>query len=64
MVEYTLEEGLALLQDNKKAASDMIQQLEEDLGFIRDQVNTTEVSIARVYNYDVKVRKAQGLIKS
>jgi hypothetical protein len=30
----------------------------EDLGFLRDQIITSEVNIARVFNYDVRVRRA------
>ena len=36
-----------------------VLQVDEDLGFLRDQTTTTEVSIARVYNYDVKRRQAE-----
>lgn len=32
----------------------------EDLAFLRDQVITTEVNMARVFNHDVKVRRATG----
>lgn len=59
MVEYTLEEAQALLEENKRAAQETLKQLDEDLAYVRDQVNTTEVSITRVYNFDVKLRKAR-----
>ena len=59
MVEYTLEEAAALLEENKRAAQETLKQVDEDLAFVRDQVNTTEVSITRVYNFDVKLRKGR-----
>ena len=30
----------------------------EDLAFLRDQIITSEVNIARVFNHDVRVRRA------
>jgi hypothetical protein len=30
----------------------------EDLGFLRDQIITSEVNIARVFNHDVRIRRA------
>jgi len=35
----------------------IFSQVEDDLGFLRDQTTTTEVSMARVYNWDVKRRQ-------
>ena len=35
----------------------VIIKVDEDLGFLRDQTTTTEVSMARVYNWDVKRRQ-------
>ncbi len=32
-------------------------QVNEDLEFIRDQITAMEVNVARVYNYDVKLRR-------
>lgn len=33
------------------------EQYVEDLAFLKDQMITTEVNIARVFNHDVKLRK-------
>jgi hypothetical protein len=60
MVEYTLDEAVTLLRSNLQQAVDYLAQLDSDLAYVRDQINTTEVSVARVYNYDVKLRKAAG----
>lgn len=32
----------------------------EDLAYIREQIITTEVNMARIYNHDVKVRRARA----
>jgi prefoldin subunit 5 len=58
MLEYTLEDAQELLITNMKAAQKNLSFVEHDLDFIRDQFTTTEVNMARVYNWDVKRRKA------
>ena len=35
----------------------------DDMGFLRDQITTTEVNMARVFNWDVKNRRKLGLVK-
>ena len=50
MLEYTYEEALDLLTNNLKNAVDTVDSLDTDLDFIKDQITTTEVNIARVYN--------------
>ncbi|KAF6035708.1 VBP1 [Bugula neritina] len=56
MLEYTLEEARTLLQKNITQAKEASDVVDEDLGFLRDQTTTTEVSMARVYNWNVKRR--------
>jgi hypothetical protein len=34
-------------------------QIEEDLSFLRDQIITTEVNIARIFNHDVRRRRQE-----
>lgn len=53
MVEYSYEEALALLQRNLANAETRIGSTEEDLNFLKDQITTTEVNIARCYNQTV-----------
>merc|ERR1712070_1311646 len=57
MVEYTYDEALELLKNNLKNANTTGESLDEDLDFIKDQITTTEVNIARIYNHDVRERK-------
>ncbi|XP_029193512.1 prefoldin subunit 3-like [Acropora millepora] len=58
MLEYSIAEAEALLSKNLKAAQKNLAEIEEDLGFLRDQYTTTEVNMARVYNWEVKKRQA------
>lgn len=57
MVEYPLEEAKDVLTNNLNTASKNLQQVSDDLKFLKSQITTTEVNVARVYNYDVKQRR-------
>lgn len=56
MLEYNLTDATALVQKNIEAAKKNLSYIEHDLDFLRDQFTTTEVNMARVYNWDVKRR--------
>ncbi|XP_018565457.1 prefoldin subunit 3-like [Anoplophora glabripennis] len=58
MLEYSLEDAKKLLTQNISAASRNLSYVEHDLDFLRDQFTTTEVNMARVFNWDVKRRQA------
>ncbi|XP_066255893.1 prefoldin subunit 3 [Euwallacea similis] len=58
MLEYTLEDAKKLLTQNITAAERNLGYVNHDLDFLRDQFTTTEVNMARVYNWDVKRRQA------
>ena len=45
MLEYNLDDAESLLCKNVEAAVKSLAQVDEDLGFIRDQTTTIEVSI-------------------
>jgi prefoldin subunit 5 len=64
MVEYSYEEALALLERNMSNAEIRLKSTEEDLNFLKDQITTTEVNIARCYNQTVannqKTKAAEG----
>jgi prefoldin subunit 5 len=59
MLEYPIAEAKNLLADKLSSAKVSLKQVNEDLSFIKDQVTTMEVNIARVYNYDVKIRRSK-----
>lgn len=54
MLEYPLEEAKALLSKNLSTSMSNLKQIEEDLEFLRDQITTSEVNLARIYNWNVK----------
>ena len=53
MVEYSYDEALKLLERNMENARIRIKQSEDDLNFLKDQITTTGVNIARVYNQGI-----------
>ncbi|KAF4322702.1 hypothetical protein BBO99_00003015 [Phytophthora kernoviae] len=59
MVEYPYEEALELLEKNVATATEKLEQIETDLSFLRDQIITTEVNIARIFNHDVRRRRQE-----
>ncbi|KAK7291702.1 hypothetical protein RIF29_07064 [Crotalaria pallida] len=59
MLEYSLEEATDLLQKNLDNAKASLEVLVADLQFLRDQVTITQVTIARVYNWDVHQRRVR-----
>lgn len=59
MLEYSCEEASALLKNNLENAKASLEVLVADLQFLRDQVTVTQVTIARVYNWDVHQRRVK-----
>eukprot|EP00163_Fabomonas_tropica_P015492 TRINITY_DN2829_c0_g1_i1.p1 TRINITY_DN2829_c0_g1~~TRINITY_DN2829_c0_g1_i1.p1 ORF type:complete len:158 (-),score=42.97 TRINITY_DN2829_c0_g1_i1:245-718(-) len=57
MVEYTYDEALEMLQDSLSRTEEALKHHEEDLAFVKDQIVTLEVNVARVFNWDVKKRR-------
>ncbi|CAO2821467.1 unnamed protein product [Amaranthus hypochondriacus] len=60
MLEYSSEEANTLLQNNLENAKASLDVLVGDLQFLRDQVTITQVTIARIYNWDVHQRRRQA----
>ena len=59
MLEYGLDEAEQLLRRNADTAERNLAQVDLDLDYLRDQITTTEVNLARVYNWDVKRRQSE-----
>lgn len=57
MVEYTHDEALELLDTQLKQSILKVQELTEDLNFLRGNSITVEVNMARIFNYNVKLKK-------
>lgn len=53
MVAYPLDEAEELLQTKLDKAKGSLKAAEEDLEFLRIQITTLEVAVARVHNWDV-----------
>ena len=53
MVEYTYDEAIKLLGKNLANAELKIKETEDDMDFLKDQITTTEVNLARIYNQGV-----------
>lgn len=64
MLEYSLEEAEALLKNSDSNASASLKRLDENLAFLRDQITTSEVNIARVHNHMVKIKAQLRAIES
>ena len=45
MLEYNIDEAEKMLNSNLEAAKKTLETVENDLGFLKDQYVTTEVSI-------------------
>jgi prefoldin subunit 5 len=60
MLEYPLAEAIALLSSNLTNAEKALAEIVADLGFLKDQMTTSEVNIARVYNWDVRERRKKA----
>ena len=57
MLEYPLDEAIDIVNENLSQVVQSETTLSEDLLFLRDQITTTEVSMARVYNYNVEKKQ-------
>lgn len=60
MVEYGFDEAMKILEANLKNAEVRLKQTEDDLNFLKDQITTTEVNIARTYNQGVAQKQKTG----
>ncbi|KAH7723883.1 CRE-PFD-3 protein [Aphelenchoides avenae] len=60
MVEYELEEAQAVLQKNIENVERVVNELSDDLAFVQDQITTTEVNMAHLYNYGIQQKRLQS----
>jgi prefoldin subunit 5 len=58
MLEYTYEEAIEFLSKNESSARAEFETVKEDLMFVRDQIVTSEVSMSRIFNWDVRRKRA------
>lgn len=53
MVEYPLAEGLALLREKEEIVKSRLEKCSEENLYIREQITTLEVNMARLYNWSI-----------
>lgn len=59
MLSYPLEEAEELLEGKLGAARVSLKQAEEDAEFARAQITTLEVNTARLYNWEVTLKRRE-----
>jgi len=59
MLSYPIDEAEELLSTKLAAAKKSLANCEEDLDFLREQITTMEVATARVYNWDVTMKRKE-----
>ncbi|RKF72305.1 putative prefoldin subunit 3 [Golovinomyces cichoracearum] len=59
MLSYPINEAEELLTSKLSAAKLSLKNCEEDMDFLREQITTLEVATARVYNWDVTMRRKE-----
>lgn len=57
MLAYPVEEAKSLLESKLSAAQESLHNCEEDMDFLRQQITTLEVNTARLYNYEVTLKR-------
>lgn len=64
MLEYPRAEAIELLGQQLADAKTALATVIDDMGFLRDQITTTEVNMARVFNWDVKARRVKEAVEA
>lgn len=57
MVEYSIDEGINLLEQQLKNTHQKIAELDDDVSFLRGNCITVEVNMARLFNHNVMLKK-------
>lgn len=57
MLAYPVDEAKELLEGKLAAALESLANCEEDMDFLRQQITTLEVNTARLYNYEVTLKR-------
>lgn len=59
MLSYPVAEALELLKLKLGTAKESLSNCEEDMDFLRQQITTLEVNTARLYNYDITMKRKE-----
>lgn len=57
LVEYSIEEAQDLITSNISDIEKQITDLEHNLEVLKENMTVIEVSVSRVFNYDVQMRR-------
>jgi len=60
MLEYTYGEAIELLSSKESKANSDYKEATQDLAFVRNQIITAEVIISRIYNWDIRQKRAKA----
>lgn len=60
MLEYPLSDAVTMLDERLQVAIKSKESTIQDLEYLRENITTMEVNVARVYNWDVKRRMEEG----
>jgi len=60
MLAFTYAEAEEMLQSKIDTGMDTLAACSEDLAFLREQITTTEVNIARSHNYKVRQKRSES----
>mmetsp|Transcript_44366 Transcript_44366/g.135213 ORF Transcript_44366/g.135213 Transcript_44366/m.135213 type:complete len:217 (-) Transcript_44366:2093-2743(-) len=60
MLEYTYDEAIELLSSKLENAKKEYEETTKDLAFTRNQIITAEVNISRIYNWDIRKKRASN----
>lgn len=61
MLAYPIAEARTLLQGKLASALESLRNCQDDLDFLRQQITTLEVNTARLYNYEVTLKRQDRL---
>lgn len=59
MLEYTFDEAIEFLSKNEEMARTEYKEVQNDLAIVRDQIVTSEVSMTRIFNWDVRKKRQE-----
>ncbi|KAL8681281.1 MAG: hypothetical protein Q9224_000056 [Gallowayella concinna] len=59
MLSYPIAEAETLLHSKLSTAQQSLENCEEDLDFLREQITTLEVATARLYNWEVTMKRKE-----
>jgi prefoldin subunit 5 len=64
MLEFTYDEAMEFLSGNELKAKRELAEFKQDIGFVRDQIVTCEVTMSRIFNWDVRKKRAAAPLRA